>query len=259
MLVAAFPFLRQMINFPTCRKTIPKGIFMHKHFHSLIVAWIGAAVLLTAGCDREPQQRQTFIDFLKKEAETPRKNALEIPTPAMRKRYGNYAPYYDVIIDFNKTISTDISKPINRLYRECRAVLNKPDSSVTERREAITKLRDALQKIEKSLDSELAIAEAKAAVLSQPNNMKIVYFQVFDKYVRHPARELKATLAPTDELLGKYLAMLDFFDAHKGKITIQDGMIQINDPKLTAQLNAIQAEITQMEQTIQAKHTEFTR
>jgi hypothetical protein len=232
---------------------------MHKLFHSLLVAWIGATVLFSTGCDREPQQRQTFIDFLKKEVESPRTNALEIPTPAMRKRYGLYAMYYDVIIDFNKTISTNVSKPIRRMYRECRTVLNSPEASVEERRAAIIKLRDALIQVEKSLDDELAIAEAKAAALNQPNNLKIVYFQVFDKYVRIPAREVKAILAPTNELLGKYLDMLNFFDAHKNKIEIRDGMIQINDPKLTSQLNAIQAEITRMEQSIQAKHEEFAR
>jgi hypothetical protein len=232
---------------------------MHKHLHSLLVAWASVSILLTTGCDREPQQRQTFIEFLKKEVETPRKNALEIPTPAMRKRYGNYAAYYDVIIDFNRAVATDVSKPISRLYRECRAVLNKPDSSVTERREAIIKLRDALRQIEKSLDDELATAEAKAAALNQPNNLKIVYFQAFDKYVRLPTREVKAILIPTNELLEKYLAMLNFFDAHKGKIEIRDGMIQINDPKLTTELNAIQAEITKMEQGIQEKHAEFAR
>jgi len=230
---------------------------MNKHVRSLLILWLlGVAITLT-GCGRELQQRQAFITFLQKEV-IPRNSGILIPTKAMRKKFGEYASHYDVIIDFNKAMQEKIGRPLDKLQREFSEAM-KPEATVKARTAATTKYRESLQEIEKTLDDELAVAEGRINQLVQPSELKTVYTQAVDKHVRFPAKALKAMIPATREMLDKNLALLEFVGANKGKIEIRDGMIQVKDRSTLARLNEMQADIAKMAQSIQAQHTEFTR
>lgn len=232
-----------------------KGTFMNKRFHSLIVLWMIAAALLLTGCGRELQQRHAFIGFLQKEV-IPRNSGLLIPTKTMRKKFGEYAPHYDVIVDFNTTMHEKVSKPLDRLQRDFAEAM-KPEAGVKERKAATTKYMTALAEIGQALDTELALAEEKIAALQQPNELKAVFTQAVDKHVRLPAHTLKSMVPVTNEMLKKNLALLDFVLANKGKILIKDGMIQVTDQSALSRLNQMQADIAKTAQAIQAQHNAF--
>ncbi|MDR2031965.1 MAG: DUF3053 domain-containing protein [Azoarcus sp.] len=233
-----------------------------KRFHSFVAPWMffilaGIAALL-AGCGRELQQRQAFIDFLQDEM-TKQQTSIAVPTPTMRKRFGEYAEYYDVIVDFNKAVAEHVGKPLNKLYRDSRTILGNPAADAEARKRAILGSRDVLQQLEKSLDNELSIAESRLSTFNQPGDLKTVYSKAFDKYVRLPTQEFKAIVPMMGAMLDKISTMFDFINANKSSIEIRDGLIQVKDQALTLRLNEMQADIARLESEIQARHDEFSR
>jgi len=232
-------------------------MMMNKHFRSLFVLWLVGVALTLTGCGRELQQRQAFISFLQKEV-VPRNSSIIIPNKAMRKKFGEYAKHYDIIVDFNKAMTEKIGTPLSKLQDSYSDAM-KPEATVKVRRQATVKYLEALDEMEKSLDQELASAEAKFSTLEQPAEVRAVYAQVIEKHVRTPAKALKTLLPATREMLDKNLAMLNFILEHKGKIEIRDGMIQVKDRSALAQLNKMQAEIAKTAQNLQAQHNEFSK
>jgi len=235
---------------------------MNKRFHSVLVLWMLAVVMLLTGCGRELQQRQAFISFLQKEV-IPRNSGLSIPSKAKRKKFGIYAMHYDVIVEYNKAVFERVGRPLERLQREYQDAM-KPEASVEERKSAIAKYREALQSIEDALDKELATTESEVARLEQPDELKEVYLQAVEKHVRIPAQALKAMIPATREMLSKNLDLLDYILANKGKVEIKDGMIQVDrnkdrDQSTLARLNEMQAEILKMAEAIRAQYNEFTQ
>ncbi|MDR3213245.1 MAG: DUF3053 domain-containing protein [Azoarcus sp.] len=217
---------------------------------------IGLAVLLT-GCGRELQQRHAFIGFLQKEV-IPRNSGLIIPTKTMRKKFGEYAVHYDVIVDFNTTMHEEVGRPLDKLQREFAEAM-KPEAEVKERKAATIRYRKSLSEIAQKLDAELARTEERIAALQQPGDLEIVFTQAVDKHVRLPAHTLKTMIPATSEMLNKNLVLLDFVVANKGKILIKDGMIQVRDQSTLTELNQMQADIARTAQAIQAQHNEFTQ
>jgi hypothetical protein len=230
---------------------------MKKHFSSFLVLWMIGIVLLFTGCGRELQQRHAFSGFLQKEV-IPRNSGLIIPSTSMRKKFGEYAAHYDVIVDFNNGMHEKVGRPLDKLQREF-AVAMKPSAEINERKAATIEYMNALMEIETILDAELTRTEQRIASLQQPAELQAVFIQAVDKHVRLPAQTLKRMIPTTVEMLKKNLALLDFIVANKGKISIKDGMIQVKDQSALAQLNRMQADIAQAAQAIQAQHTEFTQ
>ncbi|MDR1063217.1 MAG: DUF3053 family protein [Azoarcus sp.] len=230
---------------------------MKKHFHSFLLLWMVGIVLLLTGCGRELQQRHAFVGFLQKEV-IPRNSGLIIPTKAMRKKFGEYAAQYDVIVDFNNAMHEKVGRPLDKLQRGFAEAM-KPEAGVNERKAATVEYMKTLAEIEKALDAELMRTEQRIAVFQQPAELQAVFTQAVDKHVRLPAQTLKLMIPATNEMLKKNLALLDFVVANKGKILIKDGMIQVKDQSTLAQLNRMQADIAKTAQTIQTQHTEFTQ
>ena len=235
---------------------------MNKRFRFILVLWMLGFAVLLAGCGRELQQRQAFINFLQKEV-IPRNSGILIPTKAMRKKFGIYAAHYDVIVEYNKAMLEKVGKPLEKVQRDYQNAV-KPEASVLERKEAIVKYLESLQSIEAALDKELATAESEIAALIQPSDLKAVYTQAVEKHVRIPATALKAMIPAIREMMDKNLALLDYIAANKGKVEIKDGMIQVDknkdkDRTMHIRLNEMREEIRKMTQAIQEQHSEFTR
>ncbi|MCL1861280.1 MAG: DUF3053 domain-containing protein [Proteobacteria bacterium] len=235
---------------------------MNKRFCSILVLWMLGLVVLLAGCSRELQQRQAFIGFLQKEV-IPRNSGLLIPTKAMRKKFGIYATHYDVIVEYNKVMLEKVGRPLEKLQREYQEAV-KPEANVEERRKAIITYRKALQPIKAALDMEIVTTESEVGKLDQPNELKEIYTQAVEKHVRIPAKALEAMIPAIETMMDKSLELLNYIIANKGKVEIRDGMILVDrnkdkDQATLAKIEAMQAEIRNMEQAIQIQHKEFIR
>jgi predicted RND superfamily exporter protein len=222
-----------------------------------MVLWMLSIVVLLTGCGRELQQRQAFISFLQKEV-IPRSSGIIVPNRSMRKKFGEYAAHYDVIVDFNNNMLENVCKPLDSLHNEYLLAM-KPEASIKGRRPVIAKYRKELQQIETNLDKDLATAESQIESLKQSDDLKVVYTQVVDKHIRIPAQTLKFMIPETDEMLDKHLALIDFINSSKGKVEIKDNMIQVKDPSVLAKINEMQADISKTGQAIQTRYNEFMR
>jgi hypothetical protein len=235
---------------------------MNKRFHSILLLWMIGFIVLFTGCSRELQQRQAFINFLQKEV-IPRNSGILIPNKAMRNKFGVYVMHYDVIVEYNKTMLERVGKPLEKLQREYQDAM-KPEATVEERRAAILKYRETLQSIEATLDKVLASTELEIAALDQPIDLKDIYTQAAEKHVRIPAKALKNMIPATEEMMNKYLDLLDFITANKGKVEIKDGMIQVDRNKDKGQttltrLNEMQEEMVKISQSLRSQYDEFIR
>jgi cysteinyl-tRNA synthetase len=235
---------------------------MNKRLHVILALWVLGFVVLLAGCSRELQQRQAFINFLQKEV-IPRNSGILIPNRAMRDKFGIYATHYDVIVEYNKAMLERVGKPLEKLQREYQDAM-KPEATVEERKAAIIKYREALQSVDATLDKVFATTESEIAALNQPDELKEVYSQAVEKHVRIPAMALKNMIPATEEMMNKNLDLLDYIIANRGKVEIKDGMIQVDknkdkDHTILTRLNEMQAEILKMAKSIETQHGEFTR
>ena len=230
---------------------------MYRRSHFLIVFCLLVLVALLSGCGREVQQRQALTSFLQKEV-IPRNSGILVPTKAIRKKFGDYATHYDIIVNYNKAMLEQIGRPLEKSYREYAEAM-KPEAGVKKRMEATVKYREQLLSFEIILGKELATAESQIAGLNQPEDLRVVYEQAVEKHVRIPARAFKLMIPAIIAMLNKNQELLDFISANKVKIEIKDGMIQVKDQSTLAQLNAMQAEISKMEKDIEAQHNEFAR
>ena len=235
---------------------MPRYPFMNKRFHSLPVLWMRGIAILFTGCGRELQQRQAFTIFLQKEV-IPRNSSIIIPTKAMRKKFGEFARHYDIIVDYNKAVTEKVRRPLEKLQDSFSDAM-KPETGVKERKDATVKYLEALKQFEQALDQELAVAEGKISILEQPDEVNQAFMQAVEKHVRVPAKTLKAMIPATKEMLEKNLEMLNFILAHKGKIEIRDGMIQVRDRSTLAKLSQMQADIAKKAHDLHKRYKELT-
>ena len=231
-------------------------------FRSIFVLWVLGFAILSTGCSRESQQQYAFINFLQKDV-IPRNSGILIPNANTRKKIGSYSTHYSVIVEYNKDLLEKVSRPLEKAQREYQDAV-KPETSIKDRKEAIFKYQEALKSIKEILDAEAASVELKFAGMTQPDEVKDVYNQAFEKLVRTPTIGLKTFLIPaTEEVLNKNLEFLEYISKTHG-VEIKDGVIQVDKnikgyESILIQLQKMQGELRKMDIYIEEKYADFMR
>jgi hypothetical protein len=119
------------------------------------------------------------------------------------------------------------------------------------------KLNTLLQQIDKDLDDELSRAEAKLAGFSQPDDLKAVYIQAFERNVRKPGRIFKGLVPLFSELNAKLSEIHGFITSNPNLFEIRGNQILAKDQATLAKLNAYQAELMVILQKLNAYQAEI--
>lgn len=208
---------------------------------SLAAAGRVAALVLLAfvlpGCgDDEPAQRKAFIAFL--QSRIIDKPGLHVPklTEEEAKSFGPYAKDYAVIADFNGALDRSIAAPMEQAMRN--GAVHAVGDLVTRRADFVA-VRDGMAKLRADLDRELATADAAHAALRQPDDLKPVFDQAYDRDVTQPAKAFADVFPDTEEALAAIIALGDFLDQHKAEIRINGAMIETANRALEAQLKTM--------------------
>jgi len=204
-------------------------------------------VLLTAGCDDEPAQRKAFIDFL--QTRIIDKPGLHVPhlTPEQAKSFGDYAKQYAIITDFNDGLDKSVAKPMTEAIN--RGAVRSLDDVVTRHADFVA-ARDGIGQLRDAIDKQLAAADAAHAALKQPDDLKHVFDQAYERDVTIPAKAFADIFPDLSQALTAIVDLGDFITQHKDKVTINGSLIETSDPALQPQLTALVTALTAKNEAI---------
>ena len=195
-----------------------------------------AAFALAACGPGEATQRKAFIEFL--QTRIVAKLGVHVPklTAEETAVFGGYAKHYAVIADFNNTLDSAVSLPLQQAIA---AGAPRSLDEVVARRQDIAAIAAGLATIRTALDQQLAIADAAHAALKQPDDLKPVYDAAYERDVTMPAKAMAEIFPDADAALKAILALADFITEHQDAVKIQGSMIQISDTALQGPLTAL--------------------
>ncbi|MEN5180679.1 DUF3053 family protein [Comamonas testosteroni] len=222
------------------------------HRHSLLrllaLVWLAAALL--AGCSQEPKQRAAFISFLQTRILDRPGATIPLLGKEDREQLGDdYANQYAVIQTFHEALNDSVSKP-------ARALLSKGSfhsvGDIMKRREDIKTMQEGVQQLRKALDENLAKADAAHAAMKQPEDLKAVFDKAYAKTVTVPANAFKDTFPAIDAMFGSVGKVVAYLDAHRDQIKVSGAMLEVSDPKLQAELQALLNDLNSKGQAVNA-------
>lgn len=198
-------------------------------------ALCAGACLALAGCDEEPGQRRAFVKFL--QTRILDKPGVHVPQPTEeeRKSWGDYAKHYDVIVQFNQTLTERVSKPMMEAAQRG-AVRSIQD--LVDRRADVRTIQGGLRSLSAEVDTQVQAAQAARAALNQPADLKTVYDAAFERDVTGPAQAFKEVLPMMGNGLQAALDLADYLVLNRSRMKIDGSMIQIPDPKLQREVQA---------------------
>lgn len=189
-------------------------------------------VLIACGSS-EPDQRATFKQFL--QTRIVDKPGVHVPHPTAdeSKAFGEYAAQYTVITDFTSEMDAGV-KPLDGLVQKM-AIHSLND--VMTHRDDLKTVQSALSDMGQQLKQSQAKADSAHAQLKQPEDLKAVYDQAYDRVVSVPATTFLEVLPQVNSTLDSIKKLGDYVDAHKAQIVVNGSQIQVQDPKVLAELN----------------------
>lgn len=207
-----------------------------------------ALPLVLAACgNKEPEQRAAFIQFL--QTRIVDKPGVRVPqlTPEESKAFGDYSAQYSVITGFNADMDASV-KPFGNLMQKGSV---QSLSDVVARRDDIKSVQTALNDMNTQLVKEQAKADAAHAQLKQPDDLKTVYDKAYDKTVTLPANTFKDVLPQINDTFVSSLKVADYVSAHQAQIQLSGSSINVTDPKVQAELNALLQDLNAQGQKVQ--------
>ncbi len=192
---------------------------------------------VTACGGNEPAERKAFIEFLQTQVLDKPGVHVPKPTEAETKAFGSYAEHYAVITN----VATDPEMMAIGGQMAQAIAVGAPRSlqEVLDRQKDIQTLRDSIAKLRGALDQKLSNAEAARDALKQPSDLKAVFAAAFERNVGDPARAFRSTFPIVDEALEGVQKIAEFLNAHRGQVAVSGSNIQVDDPKLRAELDVM--------------------
>ena len=212
----------------------------------LVVA--GLVLICLAGCgSQEPAQRQAFIGFL--QTRVLDKPGVHVPqlTEDEKTAFGPYAEGWSVITAFHRTMDESVAPKMT-------AALSKGGfrslDEIVARHGEIADMVATMDDMGRALGADVAAADAARGRLAQPDDLKAIYGKTYERLVREPAQAFAAVKPVFDGAMAATLKLADYLEAHKDRVKIVGGTLQVSDTRVEDDVNAlihdIQAEQTSM-------------
>jgi hypothetical protein len=99
--------------------------------------------------------------------------------------------------------------------------------------------KDAVDKMEQTLETRLAKITADRAALKQPADLKAVYDKTFEKLVTGPAVTLENSAKALDTGIDAALALVAYVNAHRSKLVLTGMQIQAKDQRTLDELQPV--------------------
>lgn len=193
-----------------------------------------AAPLLLAACGKsEADHRTAFKQFLQVRVIDRPGIAVPKMSAEEQKDAGDYADQYRIITDFHHNMNETV-EPIGPAMKQgtMRSI-----NDLVERRAELESARKVLNDVNEQLQKQKADADKAHAALTQPEDLKTVYDQAYNKLVTAPATAYGKIFPAVDKTLDLALSTSDYIEANKSKIDVRGSIVTVSDPKVQAELN----------------------
>ena len=201
-----------------------------------------ALLLALSGCgDKEPEQRKAFIEFLQTRVLAKTQVAVPTLTDEETKAFGPYASDYALLTDYHKGMGNVFSASLGEVFAQFRGV--NTVSSLMAKRDDLQKMAEQSASWKPVLVKLRADSESKHAALKQPDDLKVVYDQVWAKVIVAPGDAALQVATQVPEVLTLLVSQVDLLKQQGDKVTVSGNIVQFTDQKALDQYNAIQQKL----------------
>jgi len=205
-------------------------------------------VLQLSACgDKEPDQRKAFIDYLQ---HTVMRSGVKIPTLSedQKQKFGPYVSDYAILVTFSQQLNKSVDASLTPVLDQI-SQIRVPQDYLT-KRDSLQQSAGALNLLAQQLQSAKAQADSSLAALKQPDSLKVIYNQAYDKIVVQPAAVIIPAIPATAGLAQDLVQVGDFLQGQGTQVTFANGGIQLGTAQLAAQYNAMMTGLSDKYQTV---------
>jgi len=195
-----------------------------------------------SGCgDKEPAQRKAFMDFL--QSRILDKQALAVPqlSEAEKKQFGDYSKDYAIITGFHHQMNTELDSSLVPVFAGMNGVNSV--NALVEQRDDLKKMADSSQNWKEKIITLRTQADTQHAALKQPDDLKKVYDQAYEKTVVKPSEITEQVFELLPQVLNLIVAKADFIKSQGKDVTITGNRLQFSNQKQLDKYNAIQQQL----------------
>ncbi|KAF5273357.1 hypothetical protein FQA39_LY18747 [Lamprigera yunnana] len=168
----------------------------------------------------------------------------------------DYAQQYAVIENFHQALNNSVSAPARKMLQT--GSFNSL-GDIIKRRGELKLLRGSLQQLRTALDENLTKADAAHAAMQQPDDLKTVYDKAYHKAVTSPANGYKDIFPAMERLFDSIDQVADYVDSHQAQVQVTGSMVQVQDPKILAELNALIEQIERNSKALNDIQAQFIK
>ncbi|UQZ89383.1 hypothetical protein C4J81_09300 [Deltaproteobacteria bacterium Smac51] len=203
-----------------------------------IVPLILGLFLAVACFDKEPQEREKFIDFLNSHyIKEPAGSVAEL-NDQVTKDIGRYVEHHQALTFYNyeakKTLEPGLEKIVG-------AIKPLDYGNIPEAIDFMKKNKEDLAAFLAENEAIYEKALAKKEALKMPDDLKELYDQAFDKAVVTSYEAIKKIYGqPMNDVFDARIALLEFMEANKDKIAVTGAnRLEILDPSIQTELQTL--------------------
>ena len=199
-------------------------------------------IFAVSGCgDKEPAQRKAFMDFL--QSRILDKQVLAVPqqSEAEKKQFGDYSKDYAIITGFHHQMNTELDSSLVPVFAGMNGVNSV--NALVEQRDDLKKMADSSQNWKEKIITLRTQADTQHAALKQPDDLKKVYDQAYEKTVVKPSEITEQVFELLPQVLNLIVAKADFIKSQGKDVTITGNRLQFSNQKQLDKYNAIQQQL----------------
>jgi hypothetical protein len=214
------------------------------------------AVTLTACGDEEVAQREAFVAYL--QTRILDQPGLRVPKPSDEEKagFGPYAAHYAVITDFHAAMDAGVSPKFKQ------AAMKGGIASVGDlvtRRGDFELARDTINEMGAALDKAKADADAAKAALEQPDEVRAVFEQAYDRSVTQSAATFRGIVPVMNTVFTDAIDLGDFIEQQGSKVSVSGGTLQVSDPAVLGEINTRLQRLQASQRDVQAAQQSMNR
>jgi chromosome condensin MukBEF ATPase and DNA-binding subunit MukB len=174
---------------------------------------------LTACGDKEPEQRKAFIDYIQN---TVMRSGAKIPTLSedQKQKFGNYAGDYAILVGFSQQLSKSLDASLTPALDQINQIRTAQD--YMSKRDTLQQSVGALNLLGQQIQSAKSQADTARTALKQPDDLKAVYNQAYDKIVTGPANALMPVIPTTASFVQDLVQVGDFLRAQGNQVAFNN-------------------------------------
>jgi len=205
-------------------------------------------VLQLTGCgDKEGEQRKAFIDFLQN---TAMRSGEHLPSLSedQKQKFGNFVSDYAILYGFSQQMNKATDLGLKPVVDELSAIRS-PQDYLTHR-ETLRQASGSLSVLAQQIQAAKSQADSSKASLKQPEDLKTVYDNVYNKVVSQPSNALTPLLPALQTLSQDVVQVGDFLQQQGTRVSFNSGAIQFPTQEQATAYNTLMSNLSMNTQAL---------